>query len=239
MRRAVSRFLLLLVLAALPGAGTAAEVAVLATLHDVHATTPAYGFDQLRDSIIQLEPDIICMEVDHGDLQVRPEERVKVEYPRVVYPLVDEKGYEVCALEPAPEKAAAIIGPYVAATRKFAESDPAGFAKFESYNDAMYDLLKVHWTSAAAVNDPVTDSVLGAKHELQIALIGAGEAAGWQAWNTYFLERILATASANPRKRIVVLVGVEHGYWLRRELARHEEIALLDVPALLQASDRK
>lgn len=213
--------------------GIAAEVAVLSTLHDVHADTPAYGFDQLRESIIRLQPDILCMEVDPADLRTRPAERVKIEYPRVVYPLVDEKGYTTCALEPPAEKAAEIIGPYVAASRAFAESRPAANAEFEAYNEAMYDLLKNYWTSPAAVNDPVTDGVLGAKHALQMALIGAGEVTGWQAWNTYFLEQILAVARANPDQRIVVLVGVEHGYWLRRELALREAVRLLDTAVML------
>lgn len=234
MSRTCSRFLLILALAVSPLSTTAAEVAVLATLHQVHADTPAYGLDQLREAIISLQPDILCMEVDPADLRERPEERVKVEYPHVVYPLVDEKEFATCALEPPAEKAAEIIAPYVAANRAFAESRPGVAAEFEAYNEAMYELLKAYWTSPAAVNDPVTDGMLGAKHEMQMALIGAGEVAGWETWNTYFLEQILAAARANPEKRIVVLVGVEHGYWLRRELAGRDSIHLLDTAALLQ-----
>lgn len=78
--------------------------------------------------------------------------------------------------------------------------------------------------------------MLGAKHDMQMALVGEGEVTGWRAWNTYFMEQVLFAAKANPDKRIVVLVGVEHGYWLRRELAGRDEIELLDTAELLRDS---
>jgi hypothetical protein len=33
--------------------------------------------------------------------------------------------------------------------------------------------------------------------------------------------------------RVVALVGVEHGYWLRRELAKEKDLEVLDTAALL------
>jgi hypothetical protein len=81
----------------------------------------------------------------------------------------------------------------------------------------------------------VTDSVLRAKHELQQALVGEGERTGWERWNRQFLGVILQAAKENPGKRIVVLVGAEHGYWLRGHLAQATGVQLLDTAELLQA----
>lgn len=211
-----------------------AEVAVLSTLHRVHADVPAYDFDALRGAIVELSPDVLCLEVDPTDLETRPDESVKVEYPRVVYPLLDERDYGRCALEPMPKAAAKIIQPYVAASRKFSAERREADAAFEAYNEAMYGVLKTLWQTPADVNSRVTDQVLGAKHALQIELIGEGEAAGWRAWNEHFLRQILRAAKDNPGKRIVVLVGVEHGYWLRGALANQKDVRLLDTAALLR-----
>lgn len=72
-----------------------------------------------------------------------------------------------------------------------------------------------------------------AKHALQAGLVGEGERAGWDAWNGEFLATVERAARENPGKRIVVLVGAEHGYWLRDALSRAPGVRLLDTAALL------
>lgn len=210
------------------------EVVVLSTLHQLHADVRGYDFDALRDAVVSLSPDVICMEVDPTDLDARRDEGVKVEYPRVVYPLLDENNYDTCVLEPAPEAASKIIAPYAAANARFMDTKPEAAAAFETYSDAMYALLKTYWQSPADVNDAITDRILAAKHGMQSELIGDDEAAGWEAWNTHFLARILDAVKAHPGKRIVVLVGLEHGYWLRDALKTQETVHLLDTSSLLR-----
>lgn len=56
---------------------------------------------------------------------------------------------------------------------------------------------------------------------------------GWQAWNQHFLDVVARAAAENPSQRIVVLVGAEHGYWLRERLASQPGIRLLDTASLL------
>ena len=62
------RVLLALLLSCLASAAHAgqprpAEVAVLATLHKLHAEVPAYSNAVLHDSILRLAPDVLCIEV--------------------------------------------------------------------------------------------------------------------------------------------------------------------------------
>lgn len=233
------RLLVLLLSCCLPlahaGERPSAEVAVLATLHKLHAEVPAYDDAALKRSIERLAPDVLCIEVSPARYAARGPEANKVEYPAVVYPLVDARGYRVYPMEPAPPRDAEILQPYLATNRAFAEQQPAASKAFQAQNGALYDTLRLYWTSPARVNDAVTDAQMQAKHALQAALVGEGERAGWEAWNGEFLATVARAARENPGKRIVVLVGAEHGYWLRAALARTPGVRLLDTAALLAA----
>jgi hypothetical protein len=212
-----------------------AQVAVLATLHQLHATTPAYSYDVLGQVIERLQPDVLCVELQPDDLQRRPAEATKQEYARVVYPLIDRHHYRAYAMEPAEPAYSDILTPYIQAGQDFSVREPEQAEAFSRYSDGAYIGLQTYWTSPARVNDAVTDSVLRAKHELQQALVGEGERTGWERWNRQFLGVILQAAKENPGKRIVVLVGAEHGYWLRGHLAQATGVQLLDTAELLQA----
>jgi hypothetical protein len=212
-----------------------AQVAVLATLHQLHATTPAYSFEILGQVIERLQPDVLCVELQPGDLQQRPAEATKQEYPKVVYPLIDRHHYRVYAMEPAEPAYSDILTPYIQAGHDFSVREPEQAEAFSRYSDGAYIGLQTYWTSPARVNDAVTDSVLRAKHDLQQAMVGDGERIGWERWNRQFLGVILQAAKENPGKRIVVIVGAEHGYWLRGHLAQATGVQLLDTAALLRA----
>lgn len=224
--------LLLAFMAWWPPCATAAppaRVLVLATLHGLHAEVPAYGFEQLRDSIERLDPDVLCLELQPSDLAARGPEKTKVEYPRVVYPLLERHDYRLYALEPADAEAQGIIAPYLAATQAFDAAQPAQSGAFSAYSEAGLDALRAYWTSPSRVNDATTDAVFAAKHALQAALIGDAERAGWEAWNGHFLAVVERAARENPGRRIVVAVGVEHAYWLRAHLRGRAGILLEDT----------
>ena len=230
--------LLLSCLAPVAGAAQAsppAEVAVLATLHRMHAEVPGYSNEVLARSIRRLAPDLLCIEVRPDRYAQRAAEANKVEYPQVVYPLLEADGLAACPLEPAPPRFDEILAPYLAAGRAFAEARPQASRAFAAHTEAMYASLRQYWTTAARVNDAVTDAQMRAKHALQDALAGEGERQGWEAWNRHFLEVVLRAAREHPGRRIVVLVGAEHAYWLRERLPAHPGIRLLDTAALLAA----
>lgn len=239
------RILLVLALApamALPLRATTippTQVAVLATLHQLHATTPAYSFEALGRAIERLQPDVLCVELQPDDLQRRPAEPTKQEYTEVVYPLIDRHHYRLYAMEPAEPAYSSILTPYIQAGQDFSVRAPEQAEAFSRYSDGAYIGLQAYWTSPTRVNDAVTDSVLRAKHELQQAMVGNGERTGWERWNQQFLGVILQAAKENPGKRIVVVVGAEHGYWLRGHLAQAAGVQLLDTAELLRAPAAK
>ncbi len=223
--------------AAQTAAPAPARVVVLATLHSFHAKVPAYGFDTLRETIEGLKPDVLCLEVRPKDMVKRGPERVKQEYPRVIYPLIAKHHYRVYAMEPSEPLYSDIVKPYAAAEQAFEKDQPAQAKAFDAYSSDALDALVTYWTSPERVNDSVTDAVFAGKHALQEAMIGPGERAGWEGWNRHFLSVIKRAARENPGKRIVVTVGVEHTYWLRAHLKGLPGIELEDTADLLAKAD--
>ncbi|MEI7037603.1 hypothetical protein [Fulvimonas yonginensis] len=212
----------------------AATVIVLDTLHQMHAQVPAYDNAVLRRTIERLHPDVLCVELQPDDLETRPAEPNKQEYPAVIYPLIDRHHYRVYAMEAPEPLAGRILAPYRANAAAFDARQPARSEAFGKYTDGLYAALQAHWTSPADVNDATTDLAMRAKHALQEALMGPAEHAGWRAWNTHFLQVIQRAARENPGRRIVVTVGAEHGYWLRDHLRHAAGVNLLDTPAVLR-----
>lgn len=87
------------------------------------------------------------------------------------------------------------------------------------------------------MNSTWTDDLFAVKHAYQHRLHGPAEKKGWEGWNSFFLDQIVAAAAANPGKRIVVIVGVEHCYWLRGHLHDSAGIELLDTASLLRTQN--
>lgn len=226
-----------LVLPAAPGQAREAppaEVVVLGTLHRMHDEIPSYDFVQLERIIERLAPDVLCVELQPTDLETRPDEPNKQEYPRAIYPLIDRQRYRVYALEPAEPLFSQLLGPYVDASRRFADTQAEQSALFSAFVESTYAALKAYWKSPVEVNDELTDRVLRAKHDLQGALVGPGEIEGWERWNQHFLDVIETAALENPGRRVLVLVGAEHAYWLRAHLASSEHLRLVDTAKRLR-----
>ncbi|NZA26550.1 hypothetical protein H0E84_09140 [Luteimonas sp. SJ-92] len=217
----------------------ATEVAVLSTLHRMHGDVPGYGLDVLAGDLEALAPDVLCIEVRPDRLAERAPEQVKIEYPEVVYPMLEQGGYRVYPMEPAEPAYSVMVEPYRAAQEAFVAGQPEASAAFDAYVEGMYAALRAYWTSSARVNDAVTDAHMRAKHMLQDALFGTAEAEGWERWNRHFLAVVDRALDENPGKRVVVLVGAEHAYWLRDRLRGRPGIRLLGTVESPERRPRK
>lgn len=219
---------------ALAGDTARAEVIVLSTLHQLHDSTPGYSFEDLSRTIEQLQPDVLAVELTAEDLSSRREQTVKQEYQRSVFPLLDQHDYAVVPLEPPQPLYGELVGLMRRAQVELKEQQPARAESFQVYMTSLFRLLGERWRSPADVNSPVTDALFESKHRFQADLFGPDESRAWEGWNRHFLEQVLAAARANPGKRILVLVGAEHGYWLREQL-RASDVRLLDTYQLLMS----
>jgi len=216
------------------GSARPADVVVLATLHQMHATAPYYGFEDLTRVIEDLDPGVVLVELTAEDLEERKDQKTKQEYQRSVFPLLEKHRYEAVPLEPPQPEFSRLVGLTQQAHADARERTPEADERFGAYAEALLAVLLAHWDSPAAVNSPLTDRLFEAKHALQGELYGEEEVAAWEGWNAHFLQTILDTARRHPGERLLVLVGAEHGYWLRRELRGQESIRLLDAEELLE-----
>lgn len=203
------------------------EVLVLSTLHQYHGEVACFGFQTLRNILLELQPDLLLVEVDGDDLRLRREEKIKREYPEVVYPLLASAKLHVRPLEPSGPTKAALIDRVRAAAQQF-EATPEG-AAFRAYVQSWLADLISSWTGPADANSSKTDAAVAAKHAQQDRLYPADYARCWEEWNRHFLERIVEAVKELRPRRAVVLVGLEHAYWLRPRLAERGDMIMLDA----------
>lgn len=217
-----------------PAGAKRAEVIVLSTLHQFHGENSFYTFKHLSEIIERLKPDVLALELTPDALTSRREQKVKQEYQKSVFPLLDKHRYRTVALEPAEPLYSELVESLRNSGRELRARAPEKDEAFGLYTSELYEYLFKTWDSPRAVNSARTDALFEIKHRFQNALYGPSEARAWEGWNKHFLSQILETARLFPGKRIVVLVGVEHGYWLRSALSKEASVRLLDTEKLLK-----
>ena len=234
MRSLTILFLIVFTLPADAADPPAPEVVVLCALHQLHEQVPFYTYADLSGTVEQLHPDVLAVELTSADLKEKVEQKNKREYQNSVYPLLRQHNWGTIALEPEGPRRAELIGLLRGAEQELQKTSPQKDEAFDSYNDALMKYLLSEWHSAADVNASWTDRLFAVKHSFQHALYGSQEEQGWEGWNQYFLQQIVSAAKQNPGKRIVIIVGVEHGYWLRGHLRKQGGLKLLETEELLR-----
>ena len=209
-----------------------AEVFVLSTLHQFHGESKFYSFEKLAEIVKKFNPDIIAVELTPKDLETRKEQKTKQEYQKSIFPIAEK--YKLVPLEPAEPKFSELLNFVRDASKELNEKSPEKAEAFSVYSNALYDYLFKKWDSPLSVNSGETDALFEVKHKFQEALFGEKEVKGWEGWNQHFLDVILQTAKENPGKKILVTVGVEHGYWLRKHLKESGAVKLLKPEDILK-----
>ncbi len=208
-------------------------VTVLATLHHWHEHATFYTFEDLAQIIRQISPDLLGVELTPTDLETRKEQRIKQEYPRSVFPLLDEGLCDAFPLEPSEPLFSQLVQMAKQAAEALHRRAPEVEEMFGVYVESLYETLFAWWRSPFDVNSDETDRHFKIKHQFQAAVYGPEEREGWDAWNQHFLDQILEAANRRPGTRVLVLVGVEHTYWLRERLREEPHIHLVSVEEAL------
>jgi len=234
--KSLIRFLVITFSLSAIAADRPAEVIVLGALHQMHEEVTGYSYADLKAAIQQLHPDVLVVELTPADLAGRVVQKNKREYQNVVYPLLEHFKWKAVAMEPEGEMRTELLTAMRQADESAQKDYPQKLEAFGTYVDTLFDYLKTKWHSAADVNSNWTDNLFAVKHAYQHKIYGDREAKAWEGWNGFFLERIKTAAVANPGKRIVVIVGVEHCYWLRGHLRDTPGVTLLDTRSLLEST---
>ncbi|HEY8562920.1 MAG TPA: hypothetical protein VIL74_21255 [Pyrinomonadaceae bacterium] len=210
------------------------EVFVLSTLHQHHAESKYYSFETLSKIVEKLRPDVLAVELTPADLASRRDQKTKQEYQKSIFPLVDRHRFKTVAMEPAEPKFSEMVSLIRDSEKDLKEKTPEKAAAFSLYVETLYDYLFEFWDSPRAVNSARTDAFFEVKHEYQNALFDERQKRGWENWNAHFLSQILDVAKTNPGKRVVVTVGAEHSFWLRKRLRENEEVKFLEAEKILK-----
>jgi len=210
------------------------EVFVLSTLHQHHGEDNTYTFRKLSEIVESYRPDIIAVELTSTDLENRKEQKTKQEYQNSIFPTADKLEAKMVPLEPAEPKFSELVGFNSASDSELREQHPDAADAFSKFIDSLYGYLFSYWKSAAEVNSHRTDALFEVKHSYQNELFGEKQKLAWEGWNTHFLDKILEAARANPGKRLIVIVGAEHSYWLRKKLREQEGVILIEPGSVLK-----
>jgi hypothetical protein len=158
----------------------------------------------------------------------------KQEYPRVIFPLVRERGLRAYAGEPDEPRFSAIVQGLSRALTDFRATHPELAAADRAYESATYAALARLWSTPARVNGPLTDQMLAARRRYQDEVAGDRVADAWRRWTEHTVSVVRRAAGEHPGRRILVLVGVENAPQVRGALRRHPELELVDVEAWLR-----
>jgi hypothetical protein len=211
-----------------------AEIYILATLYQRHATTPAYSHDSLRQIVQRIKPDVVVLDVSPNELQAQTVHPSKAEYPEVIFPLVRSEQIRAYPGEPPEPVFSEIVSQLGAELKRFQAESPASAAADRAYTTASYAALAELWRSPADVNGRVTDALLHARRGYQDRLAGAKVAEAWQRWNDHAAGMVRTAATEHPGKRVLVLIGVENCGLLRATLKEDSRIRLVDMEAWLR-----
>jgi len=227
------------------------QVFVLGMIHSGHRTSDTWGLKEVRATIENIRPDVICVEIPPPnwpstlatwkEKHVVEDSRVKVfpEYVDVLLPLTDVMDF--------------VVEPSAGWSEWMAQARRAKIEEFQTA-EVYADLFAAYnqdetWVSAwlaqhpapAADDDPFyihtprydlrTKAELGPYEYHMNDVIG--RPGGWTYINEEHFTFIKAAIRKHPGKRILITFGAGHKYWFLEQLRWMPDVELMDVRPFL------
>jgi hypothetical protein len=215
-------------------AAATTQVFVLGTLYSRHQSIPAYDLEALRRVVLAIEPDVVvvdCTPTEVRELKVHPS---KVEYPQVIFPLVQKHGYRLYAAEPDEPLFTQIVQPLAQARSEFARAHPEQARVLDEYERATWSALKLHWRSPADAHDETTALALAGRKALDTRIYGELQAQANTRWIEHWVRIIRQAAAENPGKKILAVAGIDNRVEIADQLRRDPGIAVVDMAQQLR-----
>ena len=188
--------LILAAFAARADAAPSTQVFVLGSLYSRHQDIAAYDLGALRRVVLAIDPDVLVVDCTPTEVREQKVHPSKIEYPQVIFPLVQQHGYRVYAAEPDEPLFTQIVQPLAQARSAFAKAKPEQARILDEYDEATWSALALYWQSPADAHDETTGACprgpQGARHARLWRAPGAGEHA---------LDRALGADRAAGRRR--------------------------------------
>lgn len=211
------------------------EVFVVGTLYKRHETVAVYDLQTLRRIILAIKPDVVVLDVTPDELRLEKVHASKIEYPNVIFPLVKSENYRAYAAEPAEPLFSEIVQSVSRGFQTFEKENSDGAAAMKQFTASLFETLKLSWKTPADVNSALTDKALSAKEALRDNFV-AEYKNGQRRWNQHTTDAILRAVKENPKKRILVLLGIENCYWVRNAIRSNPKVNLIDLENWLRTN---
>lgn len=233
------------------------EVFVMGMIHSGHRTSGTWGLDQVRETIRNIDPDVICPEIPPAnwpqtlatwrEKHVVEDSRVKVfpEYVDVLLPLTDEMDFVV---EPSAGWTAGMARARRERMKLFETSAADSLARAAYQRDEKW---VADWLAAnpapLADDDPFyihspaydlrTKAELGPYEYHLNAVIGPP--GGWTYINEAHFELIRQAIARHRGQRVLITFGAGHKYWFLEQLRKLGGVTISDLrPYLPGAASR-
>jgi hypothetical protein len=209
------------------------KIIILGVLHSFHKSVPGFSLEHLESALKKIKPDIIAAELMQSEIDAKKTQTFKIEYS-IILPYCQKNKVPVLGLDPEEPAFSQMVDPYIKNQKEFPHRSSSDNKNQEIFHKELFDyLIKEHWTSAGKVQSDVTNALFEVKHRFQDALLGKAEKDGWSGFNTHYVKLINELASKHKGKTILVTIGVEHVYWLKKELSLNENIEVLNTERLI------
>jgi len=169
--------------------------------------------DMIRRLFTDFNPDIICGEV-------RPEDYIKTEgyrgpgeYRRFIFNLCSDYNIAFCPCDSFDELT-------LSANEDFDETAPR-------WTDIMERYMTAGYSSTLPFNSDKFNDIVREKQNYQKAVSPDAHEIVWERRNRNIADNILKVIQDNPGKRILVVFGAEHTYWLKEELGKQDNVNLI------------
>jgi len=210
-------------------------IIILGTVHVKNADAPHYA-PMLKQAVADINPDIICAELNREELDGKSVNDSRPEYPETILPLAKEKNIPVIPFLPD------------STTRTELEKKKGRVLKQIEDNQWMRIVWEFagQWEDIAytkimnALENPEAFEILQRPEIDRLHFQSWFEVLGqffpeylmlWEDWNTLMHENLLKIIEENSGRKILITVGHAHKYWLTAKLATRDDLTLHTLPS--------
>jgi hypothetical protein len=203
------------------------DVILMGTMHLDPSDYPEYA-SRLNDIIEEISPDIICSELSPEQLNGTQTCNSKPEQRDVVMPTARRLGIPIVPMQPATDTAIEWEKRYKAAVEELKSGNDSRY--YLEISDLLAEYEAESWMRLVKSEDCIENVQLNECHVYPEARDKVSEklapelASVMTEWNEYFLSSILLTSEQDPGRRILVIMGLWHKYWLWNQLEKHDHI---------------
>lgn len=200
----------------------ATEVFVVGGIHQSHERAKLYTYQRMGQLVSELRPELLCVEVEQRYIDDGSDRGMPYDFQKFMVPLARKEGIPVVGIDWWDEKR----GDTWKQLQKEAFADPT-IAPETALLGGLFRLLNGYFQERdfAEINSPEITALWEAQNEMKYKVFR--QHPKYKAIdefekdrNNHMVENILQAIRLHPGKRVLVAVGIDHKYYIERELRR-------------------